>query len=143
MKEARAVWQGGLAFEATAGSGFQTRMDSSAPLGQETGFRPVEMLLVGLAGCTGMDVISILQKKRQRVTGFVVAVTGTQTEEYPHIFTDIMVHYTVRGWQVDPQAVARSIELSATKYCPVWAMLAATARIQSKFTIEEELTGAA
>jgi putative redox protein len=108
--------------------------------GQEAGTRPVDMLLVSLAGCTGMDVLSILKKKRQPLTGFEVQVSGTQADEHPRVFTDIHVLYIVEGDGVSPRAVERAMELSETKYCPVWAMLRDTVNITSRYEIRQPQT---
>lgn len=133
MKEAVAVWQGkGLAFEVTVPSGATMRLDSEG-----VNFRPLEMLMVGLAGCTAMDVIDILRKKRQEVTGFEVQTRGETSEEYPKKYTRIEVTYLVTGERIDPEAVRRAIELSETKYCSVIATLREAATIITRFEIRE------
>jgi len=106
--------------------------------GDEDGFRPLELMLVSLGGCTAMDVMSILTKKRQDVTGFHVQVDAERAEEHPRVFTAITVRYTVRGRNIDPAAVERAIELSETRYCPAQAMLVKAVPIQHVYTIEEE-----
>ena len=133
-KEATAVWQEGLAFEATGATGATVVMDS---LESGKGFSPMELLLVSLAGCTGMDVIDILRKKRQAVTGLEVRVTGTRAEEHPRKYTAIRINYSVTGRQVDPEAVRRAIELSETKYCAVSATVSGTAEIKTAFEVRE------
>jgi len=135
--ETKVTWKGKLAFDAKAGSGFSLPLDTAkASGGDENGFRPMELLLVGLAGCTAMDVISILQKKRQEVTGFEVAVNGERASEHPKIYTHIVVEYRVKGNNIDPAAVERAVELSETKYCSANAMLSKAARIEHKIVIE-------
>src|SRR5690606_30221552 len=109
-------WHDGLHFTGTATSGFSIQLGGNAE-GVKQGLSPMELLLVSLAGCTGMDVISILQKKRQDVTDFQIHVDGDRAETYPKVFTDIRVHFVVRGRDIDPTAVARAIELSRDKYC--------------------------
>lgn len=104
--------------------------------GLESGIRPMECLLIGLASCTGMDVISILRKKRQEVTNFRVEVEGVRAEEPPKRYEEITLHYIVRGPDVSEEAVARSIELSQTKYCGVTASL--NSEIDYDYTIESE-----
>jgi putative redox protein len=96
------------------------------------------VLLEALAGCTGMDVISILRKKRQQVSGLSVEVQGSRAQQHPKVYTRIEVFYRVRGKNVDPQAVARAIELSATRYCPVIATLAKMAEVRTRYAIEKE-----
>jgi len=135
--EAKVTWQEGMRFEGTASSGHTVILDSSAEHGgQNAGFRPMELLLVGMAGCTAMDVISILRKKRQKVTGFEVRVCGERAEEHPRIYTDIHVEYVVRGEDISPAAVERAIQLSEEKYCSASAMLGKAARITSSYRIE-------
>jgi putative redox protein len=131
-KRAIAVWKEGLTFEGTAASGFKVNMDS---LQGGTGFSPMELLLVSLAGCTGMDVIDILRKKRQEVSGLEVQATGTRADDHPRKYTSIHIHFVVTGRQVDPEAVRRSIELSETKYCAVAATLSGAAQITTDFEI--------
>ena len=130
----------GMAFHGTASkSGHTLKMDAHPSVGGDgDGFRPLELLLVGLGGCTGMDVLSILRKKRQEVSGFDVQLHADQAKDFPHVFTDITIKYIVRGRHVDPKAVERAIELSATKYCSAQAMLEHTATITSAYEIIEE-----
>jgi len=104
----------------------------------ETGFRPLQLLLVGLCGCTAMDVVSVLQKKRQPFTGLQVKATAEQASEHPQVYTRIHLQYIVRGQGVAAEAVARAIELSQTKYCPAAAMLGKTATITTQYEIVEE-----
>lgn len=138
-KTASVTWKGDMHFTGTADTGFGLTLDAAPAVGgQEMGFRPLELMLISLAGCTGMDVISILKKKRQDVTGFEVRVEAKQADEHPYIYTDIHVNYLVRGHDVDPAAVERSIELSETTYCPAHAMLRRTANITSSYEIVSE-----
>lgn len=110
-----------MRFAATSGSGHAVALDDAAG---DTGMRPSELLPLALAGCTAMDVISILRKKRQRVTRYEVEATGRQRDEHPRAFTRIDVTHVVDGEGLDVEAVRRSIELSATRYCSVGATLA-------------------
>ncbi|MBN1284928.1 MAG: OsmC family protein [Anaerolineae bacterium] len=138
VNEAGAVWQGNMKFEGSAGSGFSLAMDAAPEAGGENGgFRPMELLLVGLAGCTAMDVLSILKKKRQDVTGFEVKVKGGRADDHPKVYTDIEIEYIVAGRGVDPKAVERAIELSETRYCGAQATLKHTADIRMSYTIHE------
>ena len=99
---------------------------------------PVELLLVALGSCTATDVASILTKKRQNVTSYVVEVSGQRRDEYPRKFTAMKVHHILTGRSISPRAVAHAIELSETKYCSVAATLRPTVEIQSSFEIIEE-----
>jgi len=118
-----------------AGSGTTVALDTTPAVpGTSGGTSPTEMLLLGVAGCTGMDVISILQKKRQQVTAFHLNIKGLRSIEHPKAYTRIEIEYVVRGHAIAPDAVARSIELSVTKYCSVIASL--KAEIVTSFRIE-------
>lgn len=117
-------WRGRLTFEGAGPSGFSQRMDSDkASGGDDSGARPMELIALGLAGCTAMDVISILSKKRQNITDFKVEFHADRAEEHPKVFTASVIEYQVYGTNVDEAAVVRAIELSAEKYCPAQAML--------------------
>lgn len=99
---------------------------------------PMELLLIALGSCTGVDVISILQKKRQQVTDYRIEVSGERREEYPRSYTRLYVKHIVRGHGVSPTALASAIELSDTKYCSVAATLGGSAEIVSSYEIVEE-----
>ncbi len=136
--EASVNWKGRMTFMGTATTGFTVPLGSSPDVGGDNdGFRPMELIAVGLAGCTAMDVISILRKKQQDVTAFEVKVHADQAEQHPHVFTHIVVEYVVSGHAVDPAAVDRAIQLSREKYCPAQAMLAKVVPIEFKVTILE------
>jgi putative redox protein len=128
----------GMRFEVEAGSGHHVTLDAAEHGGgHNEGFRPMEMLLVGLAGCTGMDVISILRKKRQDVTGYEVHVTGVRAEDHPMVFVEITVEHIVSGHRIQPEAVARAIELSEERYCGAGAMLGKVAHLTHTYRIVE------
>jgi len=123
----------GLRFRAQSGSGHSLVMDDAEGDG---GPRPIELLLVALAGCTAMDVISILRKKRQVVEDYEVSVSGVRRTEHPRAFTEVEVRHLVRG-PVDPEAVRRSIELSAERYCSVGGALSSgIARIRHAYEVQ-------
>jgi putative redox protein len=114
----------GMDFRAVPPSGHELVLDTSADHGgHASGVQPLELLLVALAGCTAMDVISILRKKRQVVADYRVRVAATQQDAHPRVYTAIVVQHIVSGPALDPAAVARAVELSSFKYCPVSAML--------------------
>jgi putative redox protein len=141
--EAKVTLCGGMRFVGQADSGHAVVMDTTAANGGADGaVRPNELLLIGLAGCTGMDVISILRKKRQPVTGLEIVVSAELTAAPPKRMTSICVAYRVRGTGVDPAAVRRAIELSEQTYCSVGLTLKSSVPIASSFTIEDE-TGTA
>lgn len=103
--------------------------------GEDSGPEPLELLLLALGSCTGMDVISILRKKRQKVTHYSVNVYANLAKEYPKTYTEILVEHVVGGENVDPAAVARSLELSITKYCPVHALLSRATHVEHMYRI--------
>jgi putative redox protein len=106
--------------------------------GNNSGPEPKELLLVSLGSCTGEDVIGILRKKRQIVTGYNINVYAVEAQEHPKIYTSILVEHIVTGPGVDPVAVARSIELSITKYCPVHALLSRATYVEHVYRIVTE-----
>jgi len=135
---AQATLETGMRFDAASGSGHHVTLDAAEHGGgQNAGFRPMELLLVGLAGCTGMDVISILRKKRQQVTGYEVDVTGVRAEDHPMVFVEITVEHIVTGHHIQPEAVAHAIELSEGRYCGAGAMLGKVARLTHTYRIVE------
>lgn len=115
--------------DARTDAGHAVAMDVGPPEGQATAAEPKEVLLAALAGCTSMDVASILRKKRQTATSYEVAVSGESADEHPKVLRTITVEHRVAG-DVQAEALRRSIELSATRYCPVNAMLSASATVE-------------
>lgn len=132
--KASVTWQDGTSFTGTADSGF-TLVTGTDSAGIKLGSSPMELLLISLAGCTAMDVISILQKKRQAVTDFQVQVEGDRADDHPKIYTHLRVHYVVRGRDISPEAVERAIALSTDKYCSVSAMLNKAAVMEHSYEI--------
>jgi putative redox protein len=137
-------WDHGLTFEGMADSGFTVNLGGSPDVGgDDDGFRPMELILTGLIGCTAMDVISILKKKRQDVTGFRVTADAEQAGKHPRVFTKIYIHYIVEGHNIDPRAVKRAIELSETIYCPAQGMLSGKVDMVLTYEIVESKSVAA
>jgi putative redox protein len=137
--EAVVTWKQGMSFDGSASSGFSLPLGTDPAVGgANDGFRPMELLAVGLAGCTAMDVVSILSKKRQKMSGFEVRVSGERAAEHPKVFTRLHIHYIVRGERIDAAAVERAMDLSATKYCPAQAMLGKAAELTMDYEIVEE-----
>lgn len=137
--DAKVTWKGRMGFDGISDSGFQLPLDSDLSVGGDnTGFRPMELLATGLAGCTAMDVISILTKKRQDVTGFEVRVHLERADQHPKIFTSAVIVYEVSGHAIDEAALRRAIELSATRYCPAQAMFEQLMPIQLLYEIYEQ-----
>jgi putative redox protein len=128
-----AVWREGTLFEVHSGSGHTVLTDGDS----QQAMSPMEMLLGALVGCAAADVISILQKKRQAVTGLEARVHGLRCEAHPRVYTDIQVTFILTGRQIEPAAVQRAIELTETKYCSASAMLAERAKLVFDFEIHE------
>ncbi len=140
--DAKVTWSQGMSFTGTAGSGFNVPLGSDSSVGgQDDGFRPLELMAVSLAGCTAMDVISILRKKQQLVTSFEVQVQASQPETHPHVFTQARILYHVSGRGLDEAALVRAIQLSATKYCPAQAMLSKAFPMELVYEIYEDGAG--
>jgi putative redox protein len=137
--DAKVTWKGRMTFDASADSGFHTQLGTDAAVGGDNdGFRPMELFAMGLAGCTAMDVISILGKKRQDVTAFDVQVHVERAQQHPKVFTSAVIEYLVTGHAVDEQAVKRAMELSAESYCPAQAMLGKIMPIELIYQIFED-----
>ena len=133
-RHAVAVHEGGLRFSVRSGTDRTVVYGEAA---EENEHSPVELILTALAGCTGMDVISILAKKRQAVEAYTVHADAVQRDEYPQVLTRIELVHEVAGPNVTEEAVRRAVELSATKYCPVSAMLSAGAtEIHHRFRLD-------
>jgi putative redox protein len=138
-KHVVAVWREGTAFDVTADSGHAILTDGAA----RAGLSPMELLLAGLAGCTGADVVDILRKKRQDVSGVEVRVEGVRAEDHPRVYTHVDVLFVVTGRNVQPEAVRRAIELSREKYCSATAMFRASAVVDCRYEIHETEPAAA
>ena len=136
--DAKVTWKSGLSFIGNSEAGFEIPLDASVDHGGEgQGTSPMQMVLMGLGGCTGMDVISILKKKQQQVTGFEVLLHAERAADHPKVFTEITLEYVVTGHNVDPEAVKRAVELSEGKYCSVNGMLKKSATIRTVVTVKE------
>ena len=127
-----------MAFHAEPSSGHPMDFDDRQ---SDTGASPVETVLSALAACSAMDVISIVTKKRQDVTGYWIDVVGNQRDEYPQVYTEVVVTHEVEGRDLSEAAIRRAIELSALKYCPVNAMISAGATtVHHRYKIRSEGT---
>lgn len=134
-------WAGNRQMVGWDGAGHAMVMDAPAGhKGEGTGSRPLEVFLQALGGCTAMDVVSVLEKKRRRFTGLEIEVTAHQREdEFPKIYTDVELLYVVRGQGVDVSAVARAVELSESKYCSVKGMLGPQVNVTTSYRVEEDV----
>ena len=133
-KEVVAEWVGETAFIGRNLTGGSVQIGTFQ---DQPGLGPMELLLVGVAGCTGMDIVSILSKKRQKIEKFEIKVRGKRAETHPKVYTEIEVTYQLWGNQVDPKMVEQAIHLSEEKYCSASAMLSAVANIRSKYVIHQ------
>ena len=132
-------WKGGMRFLATTEEGHSVTMDAGPDGGGEgLGFHPVELVLVGLGGCTGMDIVWILKRQRQELTGLEMNVTGTRREKDPRYYEHIQIEHTVRGRKLRESAVKRAIELSEQKYCSVRGILRPEVKVTTSYRIEQE-----
>jgi putative redox protein len=137
--EVKVTWKDKLSFSGSAASGFTVPLGTDTSVGGDNdGFRPMELLAISLGGCTAMDVISILKKKRQDITGYEVRIKTVKAAEHPKVFTQITVEHRIEGVKVDPAAVERAIELSTTKYCPVQKSLSDDIKIDHTYQIVEK-----
>lgn len=136
--DAKVTWHDGMTFTGTADSGFTVGLGTDRKVGgANDGFRPMELMAVSLAGCTAMDVISILRKKRQDVRAFEVNVQAQRAQEHPKVLTSAVINYEVTGHGVQESALRRAVELSAQSYCPVQAMLAKAMPIKLHYHLYE------
>ncbi len=132
-RDHRVKWAGGLSFIGTGGSGHSILIDSD----RQTGLSPMELLLLGAGGCASVDLVMILKKARQKVVDCWVDVGGDRREELPRYYTDIQMHFVVKGMDIKEHHVKRAIDLAMDKYCSASAQLAALASIQTSYEIIE------
>ena len=137
--KARVQWLDGRAFVGESGSGHAVVMDGAPESGgRNVGVRPMEMLLLGLGGCTAFDIVMILERMREKVTGLDISLEGERAGEDPKVFTHVKLIYKVTGRNLKPANVERAVNLSAEKYCSASAMFEKTAKIEHSFEIIEE-----
>jgi len=130
-------WIDGLRFVATDSAGHSFVMDASKQSGGDgSGFSPMQLLLIALGGCTGMDVVHIMRKQRQQVNSLEILVSGKRVEEPPRVYNNIHAEYKIKGKRIKENAVQRAIQLSEDKYCSVGATLRAKAKVTSNYIIQ-------
>ncbi len=135
---AEVQWKGRMTFTGSADSGFTVPLGSHPEVGgDDDGFRPMELMALSLAGCTAMDVISILTKKRQQVSDYKVRVETERSDKHPKVFTKAIIEYHVAGKDLQENALTRAMELSADAYCPAQAMLGKIMPLELKYFIYE------
>ena len=132
-------WLDNMSFVGESESGHSVVMDGPpGDGGRNLGARPMEMVLMGMGGCTAFDVVLILQRQRQTITDCQVELSAERAEEVPKVFTRIHVHYVVKGKALDEKKVARAVSMTAEKYCSVSIMLAKSVEVTHDFEIIEE-----
>jgi len=129
-------WKGKLEFEGRAVFDQAIHIDVSPPQGEDHGAKPMELLLISLASCTGQIVISLLQKMRQDVRTYSVKAIGSKHPDHPRVFTAIRLDMEFSGQGIDRVAVEKALQMSEDKYCPVFAMLKNSVPIQTSITIK-------
>ena len=139
MPKAKVTYVNKMQFVGEADSGHAIVMDADSESGgNNTGLRPMELLLVGIGGCSGMDIVSILKKKKQTISGLEINVNGQKAESYPNKFTGIDIEFVIKGKNISEEAVKRAVQLSMEKYCSVKATLEGSANINYAYKIIEE-----
>lgn len=132
---AKVIWQNGMDFTGIANKGHPIKLANEP---DQDAASPMELIAVAIAGCTAMDVISILNKKREDVSAFEVKVHASRAADYPKVFTKAEIEYAVTGHDVREDSVLRAIELSVTKYCSVHAMLEKAFPMDLRYSIYED-----
>jgi len=132
-------WMQDVSFKGSSESGHKVVLDGPKELGgKDLGMRPMEMMLIGMGGCTSFDVVTILKRSRQQITGCIAEIEATRADEIPKVFTSIHIHFLIKGIDLKEKAVERAIELSANKYCSASIMLGKSVKITHDFVISEE-----
>ncbi|MFC1996202.1 OsmC family protein [Chloroflexota bacterium] len=131
-REVSAQWQGEMSFVGKNQTGGSIQMGS---IDERPGVSPMELLLLGVAGCTGIDIVHILSKKRINLERFEVSVRGKRADDYPKVYTEIEIKYLFWADELSPKAVEQAIQLSEDKYCSASAMMAKSAEIRSTYRI--------
>lgn len=136
--KARVKWVENVCFVGESGTGHAVVLDGAPDMGgRNLGMRPMEMLLIGMGGCTSFDVVTILKKARQPITDCVAEIDATRADEVPKVFTKIHVHFVVTGKGLSASQVERAVKLSAEKYCSASIMLGKSAEVTHDFEIVE------
>jgi len=136
MEKAQVKWIGKMSFVGKANSKHPVVMDTNPEVGgEDAGVRPMELILIGLGGCTGMDVVSILKKMRVDFDSLTMEVEADRAKEYPRVYREIRLKYIIQGDDVPEEKFKRAIELSQTKYCAIGAMLKKAAQYTYSYEI--------
>ena len=136
--DVKVKWIDGMMMVGESGSGHAVVMDGPPDAGgNNMGIRPMEMLLIGMAGCTTVDVVSTLKKMRENIDDCVAEISAERATDHPKVFTSIHIHFVVKGADLNPVKVKKAISLSADKYCSASIMMAKTADVTHDFEIVE------
>ena len=132
-------WMQDVSFKGKSESGHEVILDGPEELGGKSlGMRPMEMMLIGMGGCTSFDVVTILKRSRQQITGCIAEIEAVRADAIPKVFTSIHIHFLIKGIDLQKKAVERAVELSANKYCSASIMLGKSVKITHDFVISEE-----
>ena len=132
-------WMQNVSFKGRSESGHEVILDGPEELGGKgLGMRPMEMMLIGMGGCTSFDVVTILKRSRQQITGCIAEIEAVRADAIPKVFTSIHIHFLIKGIDLQKKAVERAVELSANKYCSASIMLGKSVKITHDFVISEE-----
>ncbi|MDA7834570.1 OsmC family protein [Methylophilaceae bacterium] len=132
-------WMQDVSFKGKSESGHEVILDGPEELGgKNLGMRPMEMILIGMGGCTSFDVVTILKRSRQQITGCIAEIEAVRADAIPKVFTSIHIHFLIKGIDLQKKAVERAVELSANKYCSASIMLGKSVKITHDFVISEE-----
>ena len=132
-------WMQDVSFKGKSESGHEVILDGPEELGgKDLGMRPMEMILIGMGGCTSFDVVTILKRSRQQITGCIAEIEAVRADAIPKVFTSIHIHFLIKGIDLQKKAVERAVELSANKYCSASIMLGKSVKITHDFVISEE-----
>ena len=135
---AKITWVDGALLVAEGGSGHTLTMDGAVEGGgRNLASRPMEVMLMGLGGCTAYDVVSMLKKQRQDIDGVEVSLIAERADDYPKVYTEVKVVYTVRGRKLNRSLIERAVSLSDEKYCSATAMFKKTARVTHEVVLVE------
>lgn len=139
MVSAKMKWAGGMAFEGVSEWGHKIKTDAGKKGGgQEAGFKPTELFLYGIAACTGIDVVRILEKQRQKLTSLEIELIAHQNDDYPKPFHTVEVKYIAKGDQLDEKKLAQAIELSESKYCVVSQTVQQPGKVVTSYEIQQD-----
>ena len=132
-------WMKDVSFKGKSESGHEVILDGPEELGGKgLGMRPMEMMLIVMGGCTSFDVVTILKRSRQQITGCIAEIEAVRADAIPKVFTSIHIHFLIKGIDLQKKAVERAVELSANKYCSASIMLGKSVKITHDFVISEE-----